>query len=485
MVATNNNKKSLTKNSVYYLIYNVLNVVFPFITGIYVARTLLQSDIGQVESARNIAQYFVIFAFLGIPTYGLREIAKYRNDKIELNKVYSELIIINSLSTAFFLAIYLVLVIFTPYYRSHLNVYLISGISIALNFLNNSWLYEGLEEFKYISLRNILFKALSFVLLIVLVRGQSDYLWYLAITVIGTAGNYLLNILNSHKHVRFSFKNINLRRHLKSIIFLVFVNLAIEIYSLIDVTMLGFLSGNVSVALYSYAMKIHRIFLYIVNTFTLVLVPRISLLFKEGNMDEFNRLVTKSFKVIIIISIPLIVGIFFVSNYLFVAIYGPEYLQSAQIMKILSLVLTISPIGYLLGSRILLVAGKENLMIYPVCAGAIANILLNLLLIPAYNEIGAAIASVIGEIVVMVVYLSLSNKYFKLNNCYSTMVRILLSVSVMCSFLFMISLSPLSTLFKTIFQITGSIAIYFGILFITKENVVREVAFTFFRKLKK
>ena len=89
--------KSLTSGGIYYLIYNVLNMAFPLITGIYVARVLLPADIGLVSAAQNLAQYFIIFSFLGIPTYGLREISKTRNDERERSKVFSELFIINSI----------------------------------------------------------------------------------------------------------------------------------------------------------------------------------------------------------------------------------------------------------------------------------------------------------------------------------------------------------------------------------------------------
>ena len=85
-------EKSLSKNSVYMLFYNVLNMIFPLLTGIYVAKVLLPSDVGKVASAQNIVTYFVIFAFLGIPTYGLREVAKYKNDGEKLNKLFSELL---------------------------------------------------------------------------------------------------------------------------------------------------------------------------------------------------------------------------------------------------------------------------------------------------------------------------------------------------------------------------------------------------------
>ena len=87
--------KSLSLNSIFYLIYNVLNVIFPFITGIYVAHILLSFDIGRIEAAKNVASYFVILSFLGIPTYGLREVAKARKEQGNLNKLYSELMVIN------------------------------------------------------------------------------------------------------------------------------------------------------------------------------------------------------------------------------------------------------------------------------------------------------------------------------------------------------------------------------------------------------
>ena len=127
--------KSLTKNSLFYMLYNILNVIFPFFTGIYVARILLPDNIGIVETARNLAQYFVIFSFLGIPTYGLREISKARKNREELNKIYSELIVINTISTIIFLFLYNVLIMIVPEYRKNLLVFLITGISIALNFL--------------------------------------------------------------------------------------------------------------------------------------------------------------------------------------------------------------------------------------------------------------------------------------------------------------------------------------------------------------
>lgn len=223
-----------------------------------------------------------------------------------------------------------------------------------------------MEDFRFISIRNLVFKILCFSLLVVFVKDADDYVIYAAITVIGTAGNYIINTLCSHRYIKFTFKGLNFHRHIKSIIFLVAVNLAIEIYSLVDVTMMSFMCSKESIAFYKYGHNVQKVLLQVVNTFTMVLIPRISFYFKERNINEFNRLLSKTLKIIIIISVPMIVGIYFTADFLIVALYGSNYVVSARLLKWFSLLLLISPIGYLLGSRVLLVTGNENKMIFAV-----------------------------------------------------------------------------------------------------------------------
>ena len=466
------NNKSLTKNSMFYLMYNVLNVIFPFLTGIYVTHVLLPDSIGLVETAKNFVQYFVIFSFLGIPTYGLREISKNRNNKEKLNKTYSELMIINGISTIIFSGTYLILVLTIEKCRENLGLYLVVGISLLLNLFNNSWLYEGLEEFKYISLRNLVFKIISFCILIIFVKTTNDYLIYASITVIGTAGNYILNMINSKKFVKFTYKELNLKQHMKSIIYLVVVNLAIEIYSLVDITMLGILCDNETVAFYSYGIKIYKILLQVVNTFTMVLVPRISLYYKENKTIEFNKILTKTFKLIIIVTVPMIIGIIFTSSFFITTIYGNEYIRSAKVLNIVSLILLISPIGYLLGSRVLLVTNNEKKMIIPVFIGAITNVIGNYIFINMYKEIGAAIASVFSEFVVMITYILLGRKYFKLNGTKNSLFKILISIIIITLYLYIISKIKIDIIFIIMLQIIGSCIIYGMSLILLKEEFI-------------
>ena len=475
--------KSLTKGGIYYLIYNGLNMAFPLITGIYVSRKLLPESIGAVAAAQNLAQYFVILAFLGIPTYGVREIAKNRDNKKETDKIYSELFVINLISTIVFLTLYILLVVVVPVYRKEISLYLIVGGSIALNAFNITWLYEGQEEFAFISVRNIIFKTLAFVLLVFFVRDEGDYLYYAGVTVAGTAGNCIVNMFYSSKFVKFSLRDLNLKRHMRSIIFLVAVNMAIEIYSLIDITMMNFICSKESIAYYKYAHNIQKMLLQLVNTFTIVLIPRISYYYKERKINDFNRMISKAFVIIFMASVPMIIGIYYTSDFLITKMYGNAYITSACLLKIFSVLILVSPVGYLLGSRVLLVTDHENLMIISVAIGACVNVAGNTVLIPLYAEYGAACASVISEFVVMGVYVFLGKEYYHLQGVIISLLKIMGAALAMGVYLFAVSRIIEEGWMLLLLEMLGGAVIYYLVLLYEREEIAVSYTKQIFAKM--
>ncbi len=476
-------QKSLTVNSIFYIGNQLLNILFPLFTGVYVARVLLPVNIGEVAYAQNIVQYFVIFSFLGLPTYGLREISRARSNHDQLNRVFSELFIINSCSTVFFLLLYIILILSTDVFRNSISLYSIVGCSIALNFLNISWLYDGLEEFQIVATRNAIFKFLCVILLVVFVKTQEDYLWYAAISVVGIAGNYLVNMLFATRHVSFTLKGLSFIRHIKPILYLVAVNLAIEIYTLVDVTMLGLMREATNVAFYSYGSRMSKILLTIVNSFTMVIVPRMVLYYKEGKIDEYNLLLSKTFKLILLLSVPMMIGLQFVADDLVTLLYGQVYKNSALVLKILSSLLVISPIGYLLGSRVMLATDQESKMLISVSIGAIANLIGNYILIQKYAEFGAAVASVISEIIVMIVYVSYGRKHFSLSGVLPSLVKVLIASVGMTVALYYFYSLHISIFLKLSIELIVGVAFYFGILLALKETSVSELMETLKKRL--
>lgn len=473
-IAVGSMEKSITKNSLFYFIYNALNMLFPFITSMYVARILSPAAIGEVAYAQNIVSYFAILAFLGIPTYGLREIAKARNDREELNRLYSELFVINFISTAVFSVIYYALILLYPAFRASLPLYALVGLTVVLNMLNISWLYEGMEEFGYIAKRNAAFKLVMFLLLVLFVRDETDLLPYAAMNVIGVAGNNILNMIYSPKYVTLRPKHLNLKRHLKSIFLLVAVNLAIEIYTLVDTTMLGAMSDKEHVAFYTYASRINKILLQVTNTVTMVLVPRISYVYKQKDFAEFNRLLTRALKAILILSVPMMIGIQFTANFLICQLYGEVFIHSAYVERILCLVLLISPIGYLLGSRVMLVAGHEKNMVYCVAAGAVVNIMGNYFLIQRFDEFGAALASVFSEIVVMILYVYEGRKVYHLEKYSDTLWKVLAAGGLEAAVLLFCHCLMADSWLRLLAELVGAVVIYTGTLWLLDESFIKQ-----------
>lgn len=475
---------SLTKNSFYYLVYNIFNAVFPFLTALYVTRILSSEVIGDISYALNIVSYFALFAFVGIPTYGMREIAKCRDDQSKVNKLFSELFIINTVTTTISIAAYLLLIFLVPAFSGKaLIIYLVVGIEIVLNYFNISWLYEGLEKFGFISIMNVVTKIFSLICLILLVRSEENTIWYALLSVVGISGNYLLSFFFYPKCAKFTKEGLSFKQHFKPILLLVTVNLAIEIYSLLDITMIGAIMPDKShVAYYKYAHQIQKTLLMAINTITLVLVPRLAKYYKDGKIKEYNSLITKTLSIIILLAIPMVVGTVFVSDSIVVWLYGDEYIASSIILKVLVPIVLISPIGYLLGSRVCLVTNHEKYMPIAVGVGALINIGLNAWFIILWGEVGAAIASLVSEIVVLVVYLVFSHKYFKLSLNIKNYLKILSAIILMSGYLVLIYFLVEPEILKVTLEIVGAIAIYFGVLLLTKEEATTTMAKKIFKR---
>ena len=199
-------QKSLAKNSIYNIIYTVANILFPFVTSIYVSRILLPVGVGKVASAQNIASYFVTIAALGLPSYGVREFAKVRENKCESNKLFTELLLLNIVSTTLAVIGFFGLVFINAGFHGEWALYAACGVAVFFNYLNIDWMYKGLEEYGYITGRSLLIKGISLVTLFLFVKTRHDYVAYALISSLATGGNYIFNVIHAKKFVRLDSK---------------------------------------------------------------------------------------------------------------------------------------------------------------------------------------------------------------------------------------------------------------------------------------
>ena len=306
-------QKSLAKNSIYNIIYTVANILFPFVTSIYVSRILLPVGVGKVASAQNIASYFVTLAALGLPSYGVREFAKVRDNKAERDKLFTELLLLNIISTTLAVVGFLVLVFINAGFTGEWALYGACGLAIFFNYLNIDWMYKGLEEYGYITGRSLAIKGISLLALFLFVKARQDYVAYALISSLATGGNYVFNVIHARKFVKIRLSGIKLIKHLKPVLSIACIIFLSSIYNKIDVTMLNMMATDESVGYYSYAQKTVNMVLTMANAVTAALLPRLSYYY-ENDREGFYRLLDKGFQILCLMTLPLAVGMALVAE---------------------------------------------------------------------------------------------------------------------------------------------------------------------------
>lgn len=396
-------KKSIVKNYLYNVTLTILNVIFPIITFPYISRVLGVAGVGKVNFATSIVNYFILLASLGIPVYGIREISKVRDNKKRSSLVFSEIYTINFISTVIFTFIYYSMILISPSFEGQRILLSIMGLLVVFNLFNIDWLYQGFEDYKYITIRSLLFKIASIIAMFLLVKNREDYITYAFITVVALAGSNVLNILRANIYVKFSIKDINLKRHLKQVMIIFFMGVSINIYNNLDATMLGFMAGDKAVGYYAAATKINRMVINIVTSLGVVLLPRLSYYIENKQIEEFNVVIKKSVNFIFFIGLPACTGLFLLAPNIIEIFSGNEFIPAIITMKINIPVILFVAISNITSLQILLPQKKEKEVAIAVSIAALTNFVSNLFLIPIMNENGAALASTIAELVGMLI----------------------------------------------------------------------------------
>lgn len=393
---------SIKTNFFYSSILTAANYIFPFLTYPYVSRVLGVENIGACNFVDAIINYFLLLSFMGIRQVGIREIAKSNNNKTKLNEVYSSLLVINSITTFVAVLLLFIITINTPQLMMHKEMMMLGGLRILFSYLQVEWLFNGLEDFKYITIRTIIIRSLYVLSVFVFVRKPEDYIIYFALS----SGVVLLNVLINQRYarsfVKFSLNNIQLRPLVKPFFILGIYGILTSMYTSFNVAFLGFASGETEVGYYTTATKLYGILLSIFTAFTGVMLPRMSSLLSENKFDEFKKLTTKSFKILITYAMPITVLSIVMAPCIIRIISGEGYEGAIIPMRIVMPLLIIIGLEQVLVLQILSPLGADKVILRNSIIGALVGLLLNFLLVPLLSSIGSAIVWATSEFFVLI-----------------------------------------------------------------------------------
>lgn len=474
--------KSLAKNSLYNVIYRVISVLFPLIMISYASKVLQPQGIGKVSSAQNIAQYFVLIAALGLPTYGTKKIAACCGDTNKINQTFSELFVINFCSTLLCSVVYYMMIIAFPFYRERFPVYAAAGLAIVFNFFNIDWYYQGIEEYKYIMLRGLMVKILSLAFVFIFVRTEKDYVAYALILTLSKVANYLFNIIHVRSRIKFLIKNINPLQHLKPVLVLLSAAIAVEIYTLADTTMLTFMCGDTIVGYYSNSIKCISVIRTLIAAVCAVFLPRLSFYYAKGDLENFNGLITRGFKILFTFTLPAAIGCALVASDFIPLLFGASFTGSITTTQILSISIITVAFSNFIGYQILVTIGKEKIMLISTVVGAVVNVIMNYFLIRLMQHNGAAIASVITEGTVAMIQLISIRKSVKIG---SMLRECIIPSTVGALLLAIILISIRSTMCEGILRLIVCVVLGVLIYMITNMLLKNDMVSMIIRKVKR
>lgn len=369
---------------------------------IYLARILGVEGFGVISFALAVYNYLLYTTNLGLNEIGVREVASSREDLN--NYAYSITLLRFLFSILSIILIYTILLLVKLPYQTE-GMTLIFSFALVPYALSLEWVFRGTEKMHFVGVYKVI-NSLFYVALIFLVVKNSLWIYWVGYSKIiadsiATLFIFLLYIFLFNKQLKFVV-DVNLCKKILKIAIPVAISFAVgKIYNNIDTVMLGFMKGNYSVGIYNAAYKILIVLNGLVLTFVTAMFPTISRMYKESK-EELSRLIEDAINILLILGIPIGVGGTMLANKLIGLIYGVEYMPSVLIFQILVWSAVINFLGFLISYSIFACNMQKKYM-YIVCFTAAFNIIANLILIPVFDSVGAAVASVVSQLLLFII----------------------------------------------------------------------------------
>ena len=476
---------NIKTNYAFSLIYKLIAVLVPILVTPYLARVLEPDGNGVISFVSSIASYFILLANLGIEDYGQRTAAIYRNDKEFLNKFVMEIFILKLFLSL--LSGTLFIIIFSIIGGANTGLYLIFSLSIFFVVFDFSWLFQGLENFRILAITHIIARAFYIVLVFVLVKEKEHVKIAAFLWVVMTVSSYVLSFLFVLKFFRIK-KSVKLKpfSHVKECIVYFIPAIAISIYTILDKTMIGLITGSdFENGYYEESDKIIKLLLTAIISLNIIMRSRISYCYAQGEYEKVKNYIRQTANVAFMLAFPMTLGIIAVSEPFIYIYLGENYGKSILLLRILSPLIIIIATSNILGTHYYTPFNKQRTSNKFLITGAVVNFFCNIPLIYFFNSVGAAIASVFAEIVVLVLYAVFANDFFRFAEFIKVCWKYALSAVIMfVAVWFIVKFLPQGILYLAI-EVLSGVVIYGLLLLILRTEFVFALLKTLINKIKK
>lgn len=475
-------KKTLAENVFYNMLYQVIVTVLPIVTTPYTARVLGLRANGIHSFTESIVTYFIIFGALGTSLYGIRKVAYVRDDKEKLSHTTIEIIFLKIILMVASLGIYIPALCISSEYA---YVYRIHIINIVANGLDISWFYQGVEDFKRVTIRNLLVKFVFVISLFLFVRQPSDLPKYILFIVVSTLLGNLLMIYYLPQYINIKRGNFHPLSHIKSCLMLFIPQAMNYVYALLDRSMLGWMTHTDNVSIYDQAQRLVRMVTAILQSVGYVMMARVANMTATNDKEGIIHYVHKSINFNMFLALPAMFGIVGVADDFIPFFLGKEYVAVIPVLQILSILILTMSLNSILGVQMLMPMGKENIYAIATTAGAVANVIINIILIPNIGIMGACVSSIVAEIIVFIISYWDLKSMFDVRRIVKDNMFVVLASLVMFFVVRMISKIELTLFLKILIELISGGCVYITIMWLTRNEIFLIIYNKVFNYIKK
>lgn len=476
-------KRSITSNYIYNLIYQLVIILIPLLTTPYLTRVLGATKLGIYSYTYSIVTIFFLLAALGINTYGQREIAYVQDDIKKRSKIFFELLIIRIFSTLFSAIVLFIFSNITSSYSLYYQIFLMYVIS---NLFDITWLYQGLENFKTVSIRSLIIKVIYFISIFVFIKNENDIYIYILLYSISTIITNLSFWININKIIeKVNYKNLNIKKHIKTVITFFIPQIASLIYTVLDKTMIGLIVPEIeSVYFYEQASYIDKTILMLITTIGTVMISKVAYAFEKNNIKQVKEYMIQVINFVWLSGSALSFGVCGIIKNLVPWFYGDGCIQIINLVYIMSPLIIIIGLNNVIGIQYLVPTKQQNKYIFAVVCGAIINFVLNLIFINLFSSIGAGISTVLAEFLILLIELYYVRDMIKLQEVFKPAFKYIIIGLIMFLATYFSGYIFGPVFYGTILQIIIGFIIYIILLIITKDKFFSNHILNYLKNIK-
>lgn len=465
----NNSSNKLKMNIAYNVVFQILNIIVPLFTAPYVFRILGKEGIGIYGYTFSIAHYFSLFCMLGILNYGNREISMVSDDREKCSMAFWQIYGIQFIAGIISIITYIAVV--SQLKSDYYDVFLIQGIIVISSMFDICWFFFGIENFRFTTIISMLNKVLTTSFIFLLVKSPNHVPIYTGIIAVGSLLNVFVYWIFLKRYVYFKIEYIkHLSSHIKPILLLFIPVIAINIYKYIDKIMLGMMLNVSEVGTFEAAEKLQNLPMCLIAAFGTVMLPRISNMTsknEESAIHHYNKL---SFILVMFLTIGMAFGLAGIANVFIPIFYGTGYEDSELVLLLLLPSMVFVGWANIIRTQYLLPRKMDSIFCSSVIAGAMVNIMANIIFIPLYGAVGAAISTTIAEFTVCLYQSIISFKPMGLKESLIDSMPFLAIGLVMCLCIMHIFLN--NNIVTVVIRLVAGGVLYVGMsLFVLKRNI--------------